>query len=489
MRALMWFRSDLRITDNTALHHACRYATEGVIAVFALCRGQWSDHGWGSMKVDFVLRNLQSLSRSLIEVNIPLLLVESPHFAAVPGEILDIARRHKCSRLYFNQEHEVNERRRDEEARKLFEKAGLGVHAFTDQTILDVSRLRTGSANWYTIFTPFKRKWLAIAREDGPLAICPKPRKQKPTAIEPDPVPDSPSDFTGLGWPDLWPAGEKAARRRLRLFISKRIDDYHVKRDLPAEPGTSELSPYLSTGILSPRQCLAAAMEANDGRLDTGRKGVTTWISELIWREFYRHILIGFPRVCMNKPFRLETDQLAWRDDETQFQAWCEGRTGVPIVDAGMRQLARAGWMHNRVRMIVAMFLTKDLFIDWRWGERYFMQHLVDGDFASNNGGWQWSASTGTDAVPYFRIFNPFHQSKRYDPKGEYIRRFVPELVDVPTEALHDTRGVASLGSKYPGLRYDRAASRARVLSAFKTLTRQRGARETSHGDARRPPG
>jgi deoxyribodipyrimidine photo-lyase len=413
------------------------------------------------------------LSQSLGEINVPLLLVQLPRFASVPEKMLDIARKHKCSALFFNQEYEVNERRRDEQVRKLFEKADLAVHAFTDQTILDVSRLTTGSGGWYTVFTPFKRKWLETAKDDGPLPICPTPRRQKSMAIGPDPVPGSLRGFAGPSRADLWPAGEKEAHKRLRRFVSKRMNDYHLKRDLPAEPSTSELSPYLASGVLSPRQCLAAAMEVNDGRLDAGKKGVTTWIGELIWREFYRYILMGFPRVCMNKPFRLETDQLAWREDEIQFQAWCEGRTGVPIVDAGMRQLAQTGWMHNRVRMIVAMFLTKDLFIDWRWGERYFMQHLVDGDFASNNGGWQWSASTGTDAAPYFRIFNPFNQSKRYDPYGEYIRRFVPELADAPSGALHDASGIKSIGSKYSVLSLDRAACRARILSAFKNLRRQ----------------
>lgn len=470
MRSLMWFRSDLRIDDNTALHHACKDANDGVVAVFALCPKQWSEHDWGAMKVDFVLRNVRSLSESLVRINVPLRLVEVPHFASLPAELLHIAELHDCEALYFNQEYEVNELHRDDMVTRRFEKAGLSVHPFVDQTMLDVSPLRTGSGDWYKVFTPFKRKWLEIAKEDGFLPVCPRPGKQKPLDIQPDPVPDSLRGFDGHARADLWPEGERDARKRLKRFTSERINDYQSMRDLPAEPATSELSPYLAAGVLSPRQCLVAALEANNGKFDSGRKGVTTWISELIWREFYRHVLMGFPRVCMNRPFRPETDQLPWRYDETEFRAWCAGRTGVPIVDAGMRQLARTGWMHNRLRMIVAMFLTKDLFIDWRWGERYFMQHLVDGDFANNNGGWQWSASTGTDAAPYFRIFNPFSQSKRYDPDGDYIRRFVPELKDVPAGHLHDEERMASLGSDYPGLDLDRSAGRERVLAAFKDL-------------------
>lgn len=470
MRAMMWFRSDLRISDNTALHNACKAASEGVVAVFALCPRQWSDHGWGPMKVDFVLRNIRILSRALGKINIPLLLVQVPRFTTVPKKLCDIARTHNCSAIYFNREYEVNEQQRDEQVRSRFAKSGLAVFDFPDQTILDVSLLRTRSASWYTVFTPFKRKWLQTVNEDGFLPIYTRPRKQKPLGIPPDPIPDTLRSFMGHSRADLWPEGEKVAQKNLKRFVAKRINEYHLKRDLPAEPGTSELSAYLASGVLSPRQCLVAALEVNNGHFDSGKKGVSTWISELIWREFYRHILMGFPRVCMNRPFRLETDRLPWREDNRQFRAWCEGSTGVPIVDAGMRQLAETGWMHNRVRMIVAMFLTKDLFIDWRWGERHFMKHLVDGDFASNNGGWQWSASTGTDAAPYFRIFNPFSQSRRFDPDGAYIRQFVPELADVPTEAMHDDRRIASLGSEYPGLRLDRAACRARVLSAFKDL-------------------
>ncbi len=472
MRALMWFRSDLRIDDNTALAHACRSASEGVLGVFALCPQQWADHDWGSMKADFVLRNLRALSRSLSEINIPLLLVETPRFPAVPRKILDLARRHGCDALFFNQEHELDERRRDDEARRLFEKAGLAVHAFVDQTILDVSRLKTRARGWYTVFTPFKRSWLEAADRGDLLPVSARPRKQKSTGIKPDPVPKSLRGFKGSAGADLWREGEKEAQGRLSRFLSKRAGDYHMKRDLPAEPGTSELSPYLACGVVSARQCFAAAMEACGPSLQGGAPGVTTWINELIWREFYRHILIGFPRICTNKPFRQETDQLPWREDEGQFRAWCDGRTGVPIVDAGLRQLARTGWMHNRVRMIVAMFLTKDLFIDWRWGERHFMRHLVDGDLASNNGGWQWSASTGTDAAPYFRIFNPYNQSRRYDPDGDYIRRFVPELAGVPANVLHDPDALAALGPKYPRLGLDRRRCRERCLRAFRDLRR-----------------
>ena len=470
MRALMWFRSDLRLRDNTALHYACRAADKGVIAVFAICPEQWAQHDWGSMKVDFVLRGVRALSDDLARSNIPLLIIRVPHFAQVPSKLLALARRHACDALYFNREYEVNELLRDREATALFEEYDRTVHAFTDQVILDVGSLRTGKGDWYSVFTPFKRKWCETLREQGPPPVWPKPRRQERTGIEPHAVPTAIKGFTSHRREDLWPAGEHVAQRRLKDFVAKRIGDYHRDRDFPAIDGTSTLSPYLAAGVLSPRQCLSAALDANQGRLDSGRKGVTTWTSELVWREFYRHVLIGFPRVCMGRPFKTETDDLAWRRDEERFAAWCTGRTGFPIVDAGMRQLLQTGWMHNRLRMIVAMFLTKDLFIDWRWGERHFMQHLVDGDFASNNGGWQWSASTGTDAAPYFRVFNPLSQGRRYDSDGGFIRRFVPELADVPAERLHQAAERPLKIRDYPDPIVDHRRTRELVSDAFRRL-------------------
>jgi deoxyribodipyrimidine photo-lyase len=471
MRTLMWFRSDLRVRDNTALDEACRAADKGVVAVFALCPRQWAEHDWGGAKVDFVLRNVRSLSASLADINVPLLLVRAERFGQLPQKLLQVASRHGCDALYFNVEHEVNELRRDREVGALFERSGRAVHAFDDQTILDVSRIRTGSGHWYRVFTPFRRKWHELLEEQGPPKIRRRPRRQESLGIRSDPVPEALDGFEGASSPELWPAGEHEASKRLRAFASGPLGEYHRTRDSPAQDGTSRLSPYLAAGVLSARQCFAAAVDANDGRVEQGRKGAVTWIVELIWREFYRHVLIGFPRVSMNRPFRPETDQLPWRCDEATFEAWCAGRTGVPIVDAGMRQLREQGWMHNRLRMIVAMFVTKELFIDWRWGERHFMRHLVDGDLASNNGGWQWSASTGTDAVPYFRIFNPFSQSRRFDPQGEFIRRFVPELSELSAGEIHEPGDKALRGLDYPSPIVDRAAARERVLEAFRGLS------------------
>lgn len=470
----MWFRADLRVRDNTALDHACKAADEGVLAVFTICPEQWAEHDWGSMKVDFVLRSLSELSAALGRLNIPLKLIHGDRFADVPGKLLHLAQKHKCDALYFNAEYEVNEQARDREVAALLHKRGIPTYSFSDQMIFDVGEIRTGTGGWYTVFTPFKRKWYATLEEHGPPEIRRKPRRQKPIDIPCDDVPGHMKGFTGHRRPDLWPAGEEAALKRLDRFVAERIERYDRDRDLPALEGTSALSPHLALGVVSPRQCLEAAIVANNGVVDAGNKGVVTWIGELIWREFYRHILMGFPQVCRNQPFKPETDDLPWRYDEKDFQAWCDGRTGVPIVDAGMRQLAETGWMHNRVRMIVAMFLTKDLFIDWRWGEGHFMRHLVDGDFASNNGGWQWSASTGTDAVPYFRVFNPSTQSRRYDPRGEYIRRFVPELAALSDDAIHEPSPTDADAVGYPRPIVDRRKTKDKVIAAFKGLKRDK---------------
>jgi deoxyribodipyrimidine photo-lyase len=260
-------------------------------------------------------------------------------------------------------------------------------------------------------------------------------------------------------------AGEAAARRRLHGFLNGAVVDYPVGRDLPGIDGTSRLSPYLRFGMVSARECVAEAFEqvAADPR---AARGARKWIDELIWREFYSAILAEHPRV-LRRAYKQDYDALVWDDDDERFAAWCEGRTGYPIVDAGMRQLVATGWMHNRARMLTASFLTKDLLLDWRRGERFFQQHLLDGDPASNNGGWQWTASTGTDAQPWFRIFNPTRQGERFDPDGAYVRRWIPELDAVPVEAVHRPWELPALAPGYPAPLVDHAVQRQEVLRRY----------------------
>jgi len=485
MRVLMWFRADLRVGDNTALHHACKEAGgergDGVVAVFTICPRQWRDeHDWSDVKVDFILRNLEALKAELESLNIPLRIVECDFFDGVPNRLLKLARETKCEAIYFNRELEWNEARRDEAVRETFESKGLTVKSFRDQTMWEPGKVRTKNDDYYSVFSPFKRKCYTLWKHGDRPATHPKPKRQaKIDGAGSDKVPSRVKKFDTKSrekWAELHPAGEKSASARLAAFMRSRVDDYDESRDLPAQQGTSGMSPYLTMGVISIRRCMESGLNANDDKVDSGAKGPVGWMQELIWREFYKHILVGFPRVSRHEPFQRDTDQLDWNEPGDKFEKWCEGRTGVPIVDAGMRQLNEIGWMHNRLRMITAMYLTKDLFINWRLGEKYFMERLVDGDLASNNGGWQWSASTGTDAQPYFRVMNPFTQSKRYDPDGEYIRRWVPELEELEGKAIHEPHTLKEKGSSlfgkldYPEPLVDHKQARQHAIETFRKL-------------------
>lgn len=476
MRRLMWFRTDLRAADNPALHAATREPGAAVIGLYVISPEEWARHDWAPVKVEFTLRTLRALRETLATRTIPLVIEHAARAGDVPGVVAGAAKRLACGEVFANIEHEVDEKRRDERTRIACESQGVAFRPTHDQTIIPPDALRTKAGGYYTVFTPFKRAWLAgLEARGGASEPLPPARKQEPTGIEPSPTPERVEGFDSPIDPSLWPAGERAAARALAKFIESRARAYAGARDAPAADGTSRLSPHLTVGAISARQCLWAIGEAfGRGVIESTRAsdaGASTWVSELIWREFYRHVLVAFPRVCMGRPFKTSTERIRWREDPEALQAWASGRTGFPIVDAGMRELATTGWMHNRVRMIVAMFLSKDLLLDWRLGERHFMRHLIDGDFASNNGGWQWSASTGTDAAPYFRVFNPTSQSRKVDPDGAYIRRFVPELAHVEGDAIHDPSLLPPLlraGLDYPAPIVDHAFARERAISAFR---------------------
>ncbi|MBN8598298.1 MAG: deoxyribodipyrimidine photo-lyase [Planctomycetes bacterium] len=484
-RSLIWFRSDLRVRDNTALFNACRRAGgrsgAGVVGVFLISPGEWRAHDCAPVRVDLILRSLAELSTSLAELNIPLVIESAPDAAGIPAILAALAKKHQCVELHFNKEHELNESRRDEAVVAAFRKAGLQPFAHTDQVCFEPGTIRTGEGRFFTIYSPFKRacfkQWDAIG--GTPALAAPSPQAE--ISITSSPAPRSIDGWKSNVPPERWPAGESAALKRLKSFARQSIIEYKDRRDIPSIDGTSQLSPYLTVGCISHRQCIEAAIEANlaanpklkGNPLENGSAGPVHWISEVLWREFYIHVMVGFPRICMHRAFQPATEAIRWDDNPKRFEAWKAGRTGVPIVDAGMRQLLRDGWMHNRVRMIVAMYFTKDLFLDWRTGEKWFMQHLVDGFLASNNGGWQWSASTGTDAAPYFRIFNTYNQSEKFDPDGKYIREFVPELRDVQGEAIHDPGrlpGLLRTRLDYPEPLVDRVKARDRAIEAFKRL-------------------
>ena len=491
MHTLVWLRSDLRAADNSALHHAARHARASspsarVVALFILSPGEWAAHDWAPVKVDFALRTLRELSGTLAHLGIPLLIRSALTPADVVPAVLSVAAQASCSAIHFNREYELNESRRDTALLAAAKSRGIAAFAHHDQCLLEPGSVLTQTGTPFTVFTPFKRRCFDLLAERGipPVLPAPAPFPPSPAIAAPDGTPSSIPGFASSLPASLWPAGENEAHRRLRTFVDLRIHRYKADRDRPDLDGTSTLSPYLTIGAISIRQCLAAALAANNNRLDAqpppatptaarGHEGPACWITELIWRDFYRHILAAFPRLCTHRAFKPATDRLTWRTDTRELDAWTSGRTGYPIVDAAMRQLAATGWMHNRLRMISAMFLTKDLLIDWRAGERHFMQSLIDGDLASNNGGWQWSASTGTDAAPYFRIFNPASQSRKVDPDGAFIRRYVPELASLEGDAIHEPALLPPLlraRLDYPMPIVDHAFARNRTLAAFKGL-------------------
>jgi len=472
MRQLIWFRTDLRVHDNTALTAAMRAGP--TLAVFLISTGQWRAHDDAPCKVDFWLRNLIMLEAQLRQLNVPLLIRYAEHWSAAPGVLAALCREHAVNCVRVNDEYGINETRRDREVKAQLDGIGVTFHNHSDQLLFPPGSIRTRSDGYFQIFSQFRKVCYQRLHTALPERLS-RPATQAASTISSDPIP---TQVPGFASPDqalraLWPAGETAALARLSRFADEHLHDYGRQRDFPAHPGTSQLSPYLAAGVLSPRQCLHAALRGNQGEFETGSSGAVSWINELLWREFYKHILVGFAQVSRHRAFRTNTEALPWRQAPQELSAWQEGRTGFPLIDAAMRQLRATGWMHNRLRMVVAMFLSKNLLIDWREGERFFMRHLIDGDLSANNGGWQWSASTGTDAVPWFRLFNPITQSQRFDPDGRFIRQWLPELADLDNRSIHNPSAAGGLFGVdgYPLPIVDLAASRERALSAFRVLS------------------
>ena len=343
MPNIIWFREDLRTADNTALYHATRSANDGVIAIYIICKKAWQEHDVATCRIDFILRNLRLLSESLAQLNIPLILIDAESYQAVPELLLKFMQKQQAESLYFNQQYEINEARRDLAVEQLFKKNNLKTFSYTDHVILAPGEVLTNKGDYYTVFTPFKNAWFKQFAQQQ-FAVLPKPGTQKPISIQADAVPTTLKNFASPIDPDLWPAGEKEAHQRLKKFIENKISLYDQQRDFPAIDGTSQLSAYLTSGIISPRQCLHAALENNKQQLNTGNSGITTWINELIWREFYKHVLYGFSRVSMHRAFKLNTENITWDNNEELFNAWCEGKTGYPLVDAAMRQM-KNNWL------------------------------------------------------------------------------------------------------------------------------------------------
>lgn len=461
---LYWIRRDFRVRDNPALYHACQTG-KAVMAVYLLCESAWRRHDVGANQVHWILMHLDMMRESLASLNIPLKIVKIDRFNQSGEALLKLCESHKVQSVFWNDQYEVDERDRDKHCESLLHRNDVSVERYHDQAILMPGIIQTKQDRCYTVFTPFKKACYAHWSHHGVPNVLPRPKKQSPHAIASSRVPTSLNDFV----PSIeigWRPGEDAALTKLRSFCEKRACDYKQARDFPSQDGVSALSPYLAIGVLSPRQCMArllATFDCTPGRLPIGAR---TWLDELLWRDFYKSILYFFPEVCRGQPYHAAYRRMKWSNDKKHWEAWKAGRTGVPLVDAAMRQLLQTGWMHNRLRMVVAMFLSKNLDVDWRWGERFFANHLLDYDFSANNGGWQWSASTGTDAAPYFRIMNPYAQSERFDPDGDFIRQYLPELAHLKGRAIHCPSEAEALD--YPAPIVDVKASRQKAIEKFK---------------------
>ncbi len=464
---IWWARRDLRLNDNEALQAALAHGGQ-VVPVFVLDPVLLSAADVSDKRVAFLFGGLRALDAELRGRGSRLIVRRGKPLA----ELTRLAAETGATAIYAEADPWPYARRRDAEIG-----AQLPLHLTPGLTVHPFDVILKADHTPYTVFTPFSRAWKALPLPT-PSQLWTPPEKLPavPEGLESLAIPEDPVLPSGV----TFPPGEREALRRLEAFAgssSAPIARYAEDRNRMDLNGTSQLSPYLRFGMISARRAAVAALRAMEQASGpAARKGAETWLNELIWREFYMAILYYFPFV-LEQAFQERLRDIPWRNNEAEFRAWCEGRTGYPVVDAAMRQLVATGWMHNRARMIVASFLVKDLLVDWRWGERFFMQHLVDGDPAANNGGWQWTAGVGTDAAPYFRVFNPSLQGAKFDPEGAYVRRWVPELADVPLRYLHEPwtmplseqrKAGCRIGQDYPAPIVDHALARERTLAAYR---------------------
>lgn len=466
MNQLVWYRNDLRLSDQPTLHSAIEKANKNqtkVIACYIDCSAQWQLQDMAPIKHNLINARVNQLHQELEAINITLLIRSVDLYDDVANCLQEICKTHHIGDVYLNQEHMIYEDKRDHEVKSLLSE--IDFHEFSSDTIIEPNTLRTLQNKPYQVFGYFKRAWL---KQLPPLDALPKPT----SLSQYNRVLDNNSlqKFTVEFNLDEYPVKESKVLDRLRTFVREQVQFYRRDRDFPSLCNTSKLSAYLAIGLLSPKQCILRLMFKHPDIFIENELGANTWLSELIWREFYRSTMVSFPRVIKGKAFQKQFQFVEYRNERSLFDAWCNGMTGFPIVDAAMRQLNQTGWMHNRLRMVTASFLVKDLHIDWRWGEKYFMKHLIDGDLAANNGGWQWAASTGTDAAPYFRIFNPTTQGERFDKDGVFVKRFVPELKDVPTKYIHNPHNYSTkyeVTLRYPKMIVDHKVARIEAIEMY----------------------
>jgi deoxyribodipyrimidine photo-lyase len=471
---VVWLRRDLRVHDNAALHEACRQAGQ-VIPLFVFDPDILGREDTGAARVAFLLDALRVLDANLQKCGGRLVARQG----RAQEEVIRAVDEWGADGVFHQREYEPFGRKRDEAVAQALRERGKVIETFPGLALFEPDEIMSQMGTPYTVFGPYKREWFRRPAE----APLPAPRHVPvPSEAKSETLPTA-ANLRFSTNQTFASGGEDAAQDLLREFLRDKIGRYDAGRDILAENGTSGLSRHLHLGTMSARFVVDAVRRAGQDKPSgetpgehQPEPGHSTFLSEIAWHDFYLQILHHFPHVAEGA-FRPQFDALEWEDDEGLFAAWKEGRTGYPIVDAAMRQMNSEAWMHNRGRMVVASFLTKDLLIDWRWGERYFMRQLVDGDQAANNGGWQWAAGTGTDAQPFFRIFNPTSQGEKFDPVGAYVKRWVPELARVPAGSVHAPWKLTQaerehLGcAEYPAPVVDHAKQRARALAMYGKVT------------------
>lgn len=488
MNALVWFRRDLRADDHAALFHALKHH-ERVFCAFVLDTDILDALPRADRRVEFILDALRVLDADLAALAPGAGLIV--RHGAAREQMPALAAELGVDALYFNHDDEPDALRRDADVGGTLLARGVQVESFKDHVVFERSEILTGSRKPYGVFTPYKNAWL---REINPFFLSSYPVERYASHLAKAPQRGVPAlgdiGFEPAGLTAALTGGSAGAQRLFDEFL-ERIDRYGDTRDFPAAKGPSYLSTHLRFGTISirrlAREAWARAYAPTRGR--TLSAGAQIWLSELIWRDFYHQVLHHHPHV-VGGAFRPEYDRIAWADGpdaDADFEAWCQGRTGYPLVDAAMLQLNQTGYMHNRLRMVTASFLTKDLGIDWRWGEKYFADLLNDFDLSANNGGWQWASSSGCDAQPYFRIFNPITQSEKFDAEGKFIRRYLPQLAGLPGKHIHapwlcpadllKAAGV-KIGKDYPEPMVDHAEARKRTLLRYAVVKKDLGEEE-----------
>ncbi|MEZ9547146.1 MULTISPECIES: deoxyribodipyrimidine photo-lyase [Vibrio] len=481
MSNILWIRRDLRIHDNPALVAAVENGVS--IAVFISTPQQWQQHHLAPIKADFIYRHLKQLESQLAEFGISLLHLKASDFDDQARQLIELYEQLDAKCVYANSEPEVDEQTRDQQLIS----NGVNLQISSCDVMLPLGSVLNKQGEMFKVFTPFKNAWLKEVQVKGiicsPAPIVPaklqqtqlqqtqRPQSQLPDDLKASRISaDYDFDFPRVD-SSRWPLSQDVLGSVIPNFLGNKVNDYARLRDIPSVKGTSGLSPYLAIGAVSPRWLAIQLIQQQPDLLFDTQLPAFSWLNELIWRDFYKHLMFHHPKLVKGANFQQKYNGLDWYQDHPSFKAWCEGKTGYPLVDAAMRQLVETGWMHNRLRMVVASFLTKHLLIDWRWGERFFMSHLIDGDFSANNGGWQWASSTGCDAQPYFRIFNPITQSEKFDPKGIFIRKYIPELQNIPDKHLHfphDFIAKNGIDSEYWQPIVEHKQARLRALAFFK---------------------